>query len=527
MRTAALVSAFLLATVCLAQAPDGWKAAGDRAYSPTDLKPGETLTVTYLDDANLGGATLHGWLLGAIAKESEVAGLTPKVLNESPHAIIAAVQKGGLSYLYTAVSPDGRTVHWMRIVISGGPTMNRYNAGIRALSARLNGSAGTAPAAATGKPKAGGPIQEGVYLGTQFYGPKPRLKMRLELYADGEYRILYPDGKEDTQTGRYRYDPKTGLLDVSSLAWLNTNHNDLKDALCFFAHDGQGHPFVHSDNNRGFSRATITLLYTGAPSRPSPEREVAMKAAAEAEAKRYKFTTAVGKGLPASQVVAVVHSLRNEAQGMGSHQVNTITVLLRDGTAYDGFPVPFEVWNVPLSRQREPAKWGRWHRAGNGYAVAYGGESYRPLPGEVGRPAPANLRLNGRWGSGESSGSLITGSSYRLWGITFSSDGRFVRDGSGGSASSMLGQTMNGVSVNTQYDDAGSYTSAVTPGVVVGTGHKGGPDAGRTGTYRFDGYTLVLSYADGRVVREPFFMEGSGPTPDIWFAGNTMPKDRK
>jgi len=52
------------------------------------------------------------------------------------------------------------------------------------------------------------------------------------------------------------------------------------------------------------------------------------------------------------------------------------------------------------------------------------------------------------------------GSSYALWGVTFTKDGRFRKDGRGGSSNGAFLQSGGQAAINTAYDDNCSYTSA-------------------------------------------------------------------
>jgi len=178
--------------------------------------------------------------------------------------------------------------------------------------------------------------------------------------------------------------------------------------------------------------------------------------------------------------------------------------------------------DVPLSRRTEPQTWGRWRRQGPQILVAWPDAPGRfvPLKGEPAIPARPGERLSGRFGAGESSGGMGFGGSYRLWGVTFTSAGRFLKDGRGGSSSGSLGATMNGFSADTMYDDEGASTSVVSPGAVVAAGTRK-PGGHRGGTYSLSGYVLTLRYDDGRVVRLPFFFESA--TRDlIFFEGASM-----
>jgi hypothetical protein len=119
------------------------------------------------------------------------------------------------------------------------------------------------------------------------------------------------------------------------------------------------------------------------------------------------------------------------------------------------------------------------------------------------------------------------GSSYRLWGVTFGKDGRFVKDQRGGTGNSQFMQSGGQAAINTAYDDEGSVTSAAGNGVVVVSKRgKRVPDGHRKGRYEIDGYTMTLRYDNGIVVRMPFFF-GDADHTTLWFEGNRLGRDEK
>jgi hypothetical protein len=535
-----VIAASLVTLGALQTVPAGWRsetgAKGVLTVRPADLKAGEVFALTFYPEASLRGSAPDAWLTSAIAQDPlPIGARDSKIVAKAERTAVAQalgkVNGQDVGLVYTASVVDGDRVRWVRLAVSGQNGLYaRYKteteAMVRAFTSGGKASAPVSPPALAGKPKLGGPIQEGVYVGNQTYGGKPRAKYRLHLYANGEYRIRdIEDGKED-KDGEYEYDPKTGYLTISSLYWLNTRKNDPNDAICVFGRDANGTPIVYANNDRGISRAITTLVYAGKLDRPSPRAEEAEKARKAEEAARYKFVVAPGKGLSNERIEAVVHNLENIGDGMGGmKQRNTVTILLKDGTAYNGFPAPPDMWDVPTSRAKEAAKWGKWKRGGAGYQVAWKGQGFVALPGVKVKPSPKGTRLNGRWGTGESSVNLMN-SSYRLWGIKFTSGGQFIKDNRGGSGTSQFMQTGTGTAINSTYDDKGSYTSATGGNFVVGTGKKAGPDAHRKGAYSIEGYTLVLRYDNGKVVRMPFFMK-SNKYRDMFFEGYILAKDDK
>ncbi len=535
-------------------APAGWRRTepkpGIGLYVPGDLKSGETYSVALYPAESLGGKDAKGWLTGAIVRDPLAAGpgstgslASPQVQATEMGPVTMAMAGGPLSggrlaALYIgAAKAGGDRGRMVRIVMSSQSLYARYEKPTGAITGALAsvasgaggpvsgslGSGGSGPGGSGnagassggagtksgGGAKAGGedaslggPIRAGVYEGAQTWGGKPHRKLRVTLYGNGEYRLesLGADGSvNDAATGEYRYDPAKGTLAINSLYSLVHNASDPRDETCVFA-TVHGTPVIYGDEDRGFSRLKTTLLWKGEATRPAPKAEAAAKGAREAEERRYKFVVPPGKGLKTEAVEAVVHSSRFVFNPMGSVMSNTVTVLLKDGTAHEDFPAPLEAWDVAASRKGEPKAWGKWKRSGKGYVVSWGGRPYEDLQGSVVAPAPASGRLEGTFGAGRGGGNLMF-SSYSLWGVRLGKDGRFQKSSSSGTGSTS------------------TYTDAT--GVVVATGSDSIPERNH-GTYRLEGYTAILKYDDGRVERTPFFiLDGEM----IWFEGSILLKD--
>jgi hypothetical protein len=373
----------------------------------------------------------------------------------------------------------------------------------------------------------GGELQPGIYAGTQLYGDEVSGRYRLYLYANGQYRMFDQEGKQLNSSVRlgYRYDPRSGKLDLESgLQYkMSNDRQDPDDDLCLYGRDGAGKPYVYSRSDRGFKYATTTLQYAGPLDKPSPEDEEAKKAWAEAEAKRYKLVVPAGQGLKPAQIAGVLlnQEVKQFYNGSGLSVSSTydLYLLLADGTIYNGLPVPPDEMDVPRSRRNEPEKWGRWKRSGSGFVAAWSDapNQFRPLKGDLMKPGTKGFKLAGRYGTGETSGSLL-GSSYRLWGVTFTPDGRFQKDNRGGYGSSILAQNSGSPAIFTSHDDEGAVASASGDNFVVSSKTTRKQKGDRSGTYSVDGYVLTLRYDDGRVTRQPFFFEDAGEK-SLWFDG--------
>ena len=302
-----------------------------------------------------------------------------------------------------------------------------------------------------------------------------------------------------------------------------------KEDFCFYGRGADGHPFVVASSDRGFSLANTLLRYAGPIDKPAPEAERQAKAEAEAEAKRYKWVVPPGQGLKPEQIAGILlnqdlHQFYN-GSGLSVSMTYDLYLLLNDGTVYNGLPVAPDEMDVSLSRRKEPEKWGHWKRQGTGYLAAWPDApgQFKPLKGSLVKPGGRGQHLAGHFGAGETSGSLL-GSSYRLWGVSFTPDGRFFKDKRGGYGSSVTAQNSGMASINSTYDDKGSYTSASGSNFVVGSGRKNLPNGDRSGTYSLDGYTLTLHYDNGQGKRLPFFFKDA-KQEEIWFEGATLGRD--
>jgi hypothetical protein len=190
---------------------------------------------------------------------------------------------------------------------------------------------------------------------------------------------------------------------------------------------------------------------------------------------RTEPSKAAGRWLQPNQLETVFYHWdipRYDAfQGMVMDEA--VYLLLKDGTAYSGFPAAMQEFDVATSRQTEPGRWGRWRKTGAKYAFSWRSDSgtYREERGNPVSASPAGTSLQGHF---------VSGSTYKFPGggvdmtflndVTFTSDGRFSANGE------------------------------------------------TSGTYRIDGYSIELRHSTGKVERRTFFIDGDG----IWFMGGRM-----
>lgn len=219
--------------------------------------------------------------------------------------------------------------------------------------------------------------------------------------------------------------------------------------------------------------------------RPAPAQSAGGTVAG---AGRYGWVTAPGSGLKPGGVMGVLHEydLRvtpDGARGLSVRVSDETYLLLADGTVHDGLPVVPDSLDVALSREKEPAAWGRWRREGGQIMASWHGGTWAALRGRMALPAIPGQRLAGHWAAGAASASL-SGGSHDPWGMTFTPGGRFAED------------------------------------------RSGGPDADRAGTYSLIGYALTLHRDSGRTERVPFFFADAAHD-ELFFNGRTLGRDDK
>ncbi len=534
-----------------AQAPAGWttQTVGTQTiYTPPDLKPGEFYRVVVFPSYPLGGRTVAGFLAAFTAKEVAALGTpTGKITTvpaSGPHgAGVSAdfLSKSGQpqTAINSAFSPGGKTVGVMSILSSlSSALLKRYqpqNAPIfqslldrELAAAEADAPTPSVPGAPAGL-KPGGPIVPGIYEGDAVYASDETVTPRhfkLYLYATGELRLFRANGDQIEAGGDdYHYDPATGKIGISEQYGLN-NYDDPARGFCVYGHDSSGKPLVYAERNYpGGDRRTITLRYAGPPDLLSSKQKEAAEDAAKAEARRYKYVTAPGRGLLPSQVVGIYHKIQVPIYGVPGPSF-TDYLLLKDGTVHEDLPVAPDEMDAALSRQKEPKQWGRWRRQGKEILMAWPDHpnEFEAVPGSFVTPGRPGERISGRYGGASSGGSFLTGSYYDFYGVAFTPDGRFSQDHSGGTSSSGLGQTLNNFSVNTTSNNGEATTSVSSPGAVGYATTKTQGRSDRNGTYTVSGYALTLHYDNGKIKRMPFYFL-SKERYFVFFEGDLLKSD--
>jgi hypothetical protein len=191
--------------------------------------------------------------------------------------------------------------------------------------------------------------------------------------------------------------------------------------------------------------------------------------------------TAPGKGLTNAQILGVYMRMETRV-GVGGfmYQEYEPYVLLKDGTLYNNISVsPYDL-DVAASRKVEAKKWGTWQKSGSKINVRWSdGKTSSWDKWHLGEPARRNENITGSFKTISGGGDVAMGGSTMVFSsknMTFSPDGKFTYEATGGGSSSSSGV---GVSAYSNQDKAGRY--------------------------QLDGYTLTLKFNNGQEERRFFY----------------------
>lgn len=190
------------------------------------------------------------------------------------------------------------------------------------------------------------------------------------------------------------------------------------------------------------------------------------------------------KGLKPTEIKGIIINLEHSYGAGGSVISEYIPyLLLNDGSIYSSPVVsPYE-FNVALSKQREPKKWGTWKIIGSAITVNWPGRNKSEKWEKNwfwARPAAGNEKIEGAFtsmiGAGNSAigGNVVTVSSKN---ILFNTLGRFA---------------LTGVGVGTNYTDYNIATSAYSK-------------KDEAGSYKLNGYSIELRFNNGTTMRRAFY----------------------
>lgn len=500
--------------------------------------------------ASLGAQTLEAWLKRVAEQDMPPEGKWAGTLSIKPQtknlvsgtrAWSDAKGKQGAA-VYTAVSVDGLYGRVARLLVNDSPAMQRHRQtatgivsqiGAEEMVAAKQENRATdieAQPLTVGNIKAGGPLAPGRYVGNFSSKEKVLRRFDLLLFANGEFQFL-EGGSSINPTGKYKYSEATGKLDIQDPLWNSTYDPD--EDFCLFGRNANGEHVIYAEDYYGIGTHVALLRRVGDVDRLPPTQAKKKKEHEEAEAARYKYVTAPGKGLAAKDIEAIVYRWEQVYEIGGLQLHDYAYLLLKDGTVYPGLPVPPEDMDVAASKKNESKSWGRWRKGGGNYEVAWpdAPHKFEPLKqANVVLPAQPNERAHGTWTGASSHSILGGGGSWLNWGVTLTSAGRFEKFRSGGSGSGQMGELSGtGVTTGAVFDDEGASSVVVGPNFGGGSQAKSEKTkADRSGTYVLNGYTLELRYDNGAVVRLPFFWSDA-KRDMVWFEGSLLaaPKEKK
>lgn len=546
--------------------PAGWSRTQSGAvetFVPGDLTAGEAFAIAVHPATSTRGQPVNAWL-DAWAADKVPGAASGKLVSEADNngqsataqVMFRDAQGKSRVAMFVAVSLNGDRVRAMRIVATPDaalfarqkPALGEFVKLLATEEASAYAATQALPAAGTGYvekrstdaraalanagvpagSRAGGPFRHGTY---EFELPLPAInevrRYRISFYENGEWRKGEGTNEE---TSKFTYDPDSGAINISvTMNLYNSSYDEADFCRFYVARDGRA--FIYAEDEYGVGTHRITGRYFGPNSRPSPTDEKSAKAAAKAEANRFKWVTAPGKGVPMEQVAGVLYQLEQvfEIGGLQLHEYTYL--LLRDGTVYRNLRCPPDQLDVAASRRNEPRQWGRWRKAGSKYELQFtksdgSFDAWKaPAMTSLVRPGAKGERLQGRYQSSSSYQIPGGAGAVSFRGITFTPDGRFETDFTsivGGST----GYGADTITTGAVANDEGSVSSVSGPNFGGGTSRKSDrAKSERTGRYEIDGYALALQFDSGNSERLPFFFSYSGKN-DIWFRGavHSIPK---
>ncbi|SDA36276.1 hypothetical protein [Sphingomonas sp. NFR15] len=161
-------------------------------------------------------------------------------------------------------------------------------------------------------------------------------------------------------------------------------------------------------------------------------------------------------------------------------------LFLRDGTAKRAFDRPPALIDPAASRRAEPRAWGRWTRSGNQIVVTWSDgdtDTIKVTPTNAMTAGRRGMKLSGKYRHVSGSGNIAFGGGNS---VLSESSYSFFPDGTFSS------------------DRSTSFMAGGGPGAEGASAMGGSRGAGTRGHYEVDGYTLKLTYPDGRVTRMSF-----------------------
>jgi hypothetical protein len=187
--------------------------------------------------------------------------------------------------------------------------------------------------------------------------------------------------------------------------------------------------------------------------------------AAVSAATTYPFIAAAGAGVSVNQIANVLYAPLESSE---------VFVLFKDGSFHENLPVALEQWNMAASRSKDPGSWGKWKAAEDAgdFEMQYSTDDVVTISATKIKPAKGGMLI----------------------------DGSFAK-------------------ATAAADNEDTVRFAGNRFEIVRNGTKDG------GTYRVDGYSIVLTHDDGRIEHQPFFIvppEEADDEPSIWLGDSLL-----
>ena len=212
--------------------------------------------------------------------------------------------------------------------------------------------------------------------------------------------------------------------------------------------------------------------------------------------------------VPDSQIEAILHEGRGMTTPTGYRYVESVDLLLKDGSEYSGLTIPPENLDVSSSKTQEPQKWHRWKREGANVLIQDVSGKWTKVDGDAVRPLEGGSALNQKLVHRSATTFVGMGSSVSTQTISFFPTGRFERS-SGVLAGSGVVQSAGGFSAgaassadrNGRRSSASGSRSDASGSVTATSSRATNGDGDATGTYKVSGYALELDCSNGQVQR--------------------------
>jgi hypothetical protein len=258
------------------------------------------------------------------------------------------------------------------------------------------------------------------------------------------------------------------------------------------------------------------------PASPARERVAApAKPPTRAEDVARAIRAEPGKGVPASQIDTVLFTWAQIYRVTGLEYVETIYLLMKDGSAFKGLTLAPEDFDAEASRRLQPNLWKRWRKTADTYQVKGDSDaSWDTLKGGPAVPGASGQRLaqtfTHHWSVSYGGAGGGAGSSS----IVFSQHGTFEEIGRSivgtGVLQAVNGASAGAVSTRDRTGSAASSSVSATGGlqtdptvIAGGSTSRRANGADYTGRYRIDGWAIELHRDNGTAERRLFLFTNS------------------